>query len=142
MKEVELARFETSSEELSACYVPPSHWFGCVGTLNFFDQKAQLVELMHVHPAHWRPAGGVCTPHGRALAAPWVVWSVDHVFHIEKGASWRVGGGCGVASSSRKSAPPKHHCLHRHCGAFPLLDATPSASPQHANWRAFRYKKT
>ena len=52
----------------------------------------------------------------------------------------RWGGLYSVASSSWKA--PHEAPLHRHCGAFPLLDSTPSASPQRANWRAFRYKKT
>ena len=71
------------------------------GALIFFGQKAQLIEIMHMYPAHWRLAGGVCTPHGRALAAPGVIWGVDHVFLYRKARQLaRWGDADGVESSS------------------------------------------
>ena len=120
--------------------MPPSHWLGCVGALIFFDQKAQLIEIMHMHPAHWRLVGGVCTPHGRALAALGVIWSVDHVFCIEKRASWRVGG---TRAASSRAVEKRHNADAAVLRGvlFQLLDATPYKPPQRANWRAFRYEK-
>ena len=105
------------------------------GDFDFFrPEQAQLIEIMHMHPAHWRLVGGVCTPHGRALAALGVVWSVDHVFCIEKRVSWRVGG---ARTASSRAVEKRHNAdaVVLRGVLFQLLDATPYKPPQRASWR-------